>query len=105
MSGPADTASAVFELEPLEEVAATTFKLSVADAVWGVLDESVTRIVTLASPAVVGIPDSAPLLLFTLMPPGSPVADHVYGAVPPLTFSVSLYAVPAVAFGSEDVVI
>ena len=50
-------------------------------------------------PPPVGVPVMAPVLALKLSPAGSVVGvtDHVNGPVPPVSLSVALYAVPAVA--------
>jgi hypothetical protein len=53
----------------------------------GVL-ESVTVIEGVLVPVAVGVPEIAPAELM-LRPAGSPVADHVYGNVPPLALIVA----------------
>src|SRR3954467_4228170 len=65
---------------------------------------SVTRMVKLADPTVVGVPDIIPCA--RLNPGGSdPLAkDHVYGGVPPDALSPCEYAVPTVPGGNEEVV-
>ena len=52
--------------------------------------ESVTVSVTLFVPAAVGVPLMTPVDVLILTPGGSPVADHVYGGVPPLATTVAL---------------
>src|SRR5690242_6689171 len=47
------------------------------------LPEPVAVAVTLYVPAVVGVPDTVPVVEPMVMPGGSPVADQVYGVVPP----------------------
>jgi hypothetical protein len=54
---------------------------------WLGVVESVTVIEGVLVPAAVGVPEIAPEELM-LRPAGSPVADQVYGAVPPLTLIV-----------------
>jgi len=77
---------------------------SVADAVACVgLVESVTVTTTELDPADAGVPDIWPLLLM-LKPEGSPLADQVYGALPPVAATVVEYAAPAAPFGSDAVV-
>ena len=49
--------------------------------------ESVTVIEGVLVPSAVGVPEIAPEELM-LRPAGRPVADQVYGAVPPLTLIV-----------------
>ena len=68
------------------------------------LVESVTVIETVLAPAAVGVPVIAPVDGSMLSPAGRPVADHVYGVVPPLALTVALYAAPATPPGSDDVV-
>ena len=73
-------------------------------AVW--LLASVTLTVKLDVPAAVGVPDSTPVEAFRVIPAGSVPAltDHAYGAVPPLTVSVSEYhrpPHPTAALGSS----
>src|SRR5689334_20792952 len=45
--------------------------------------------VTLKVPAAVGVPEMVPVEEPIVMPPGRPVADQVYGAVPPVADSVN----------------
>jgi hypothetical protein len=53
--------------------------------------------------AVVGVPVIVPVPALMLKPAGSPVADQVYGAVPPVADTVvDVYGVPAVPEGSAD---
>ena len=66
--------------------------------------ESVTVIVTVLDPAVVGVPVIAPLAASMLRPAGRPVADQVYGVVPPVAATVALYAAPTTPPGSDVVV-
>jgi len=59
--------------------------------------DAVAVAVTLYVPAVVGVPDTVPVEEPIVMPGGSPVADQVYGGVPPLALSVKeAIAVPTV---------
>ena len=51
-------------------------------------EASVTVTLTVKVPVVVGVPETTPLLVFNERPPGSPVADHVNGVVPPFAASV-----------------
>ena len=62
---------------------------------------SVARIVKLAGPDEVGVPESTPALV-SVRPAGSVpmVTENVYGAAPPLPVSVSAYAIPSVPPGS-----
>ena len=63
--------------------------------------ESVALTVTVAGPAVVGVPLTTQLE--AVSPAGSPaVTTQVYGPVPPVTPIVALYDVPTVPFGSEE---
>ena len=55
---------------------------------WLGAEESVTVIVGVVVPVAVGVPETAPEELM-LRPAGSPVADQVYGAVPPLALIVA----------------
>ncbi len=52
--------------------------------------ESVTVIDTVLVPAVVGVPLIAPVDASMVNPAGRPVADQVYGVVPPLALTVAL---------------
>src|SRR5690242_191094 len=52
--------------------------------------------VTLKVPAVVGVPEIRPEVALIDRPVGSPVADHVYGGVPPVAVICRLVAVPTV---------
>src|SRR5579883_801173 len=67
--------------------------------------ESVTLMVTLPLLGPVGVPVMAPVEGLIESPPGRPVADQVYGGVPPVAASVALYGWPAVPVGSSVVVI
>ena len=58
---------------------------------------SLTVAVTVEAPAVVGVPEMTPDVGLTDSPAGSPVAENVYGVVPPDADSVRLAAVPTVA--------
>ena len=42
---------------------------------------------TVKLPDTVGVPEIRPVLLLIVRPVGKPVADHVYGAVPPVPVS------------------
>jgi hypothetical protein len=71
------------ELVLIDKPAPTVMESEVADAVrWVGLVESVTVIEGVLVPAAVGVPEIAPEELM-LRPAGNPVADQVYGAVPP----------------------
>ena len=67
---------------------------------------SVDWIVKLAVPDAVGVPAIRPVVGFSTRPAGSAPAvfAHVYGAFPPAAPSVTVYAVPTVAPGNDDVV-
>jgi hypothetical protein len=67
--------------------------------------ESVTLAVKVYAPAVVGVPEIAPLPA-SVRPGGKdPLAtDHAYGGLPPVAARVWVYAVPAVPPGSDAVV-
>src|SRR4051812_8914775 len=74
---------------------ATTAMVSVFVAVRRVgLVESVTVIVTVLVPSVVGVPVIAPVEALSARPAGRPIADQVYGAFPPVAASVAAYDVP-----------
>jgi hypothetical protein len=47
-------------------------------------------------PAVVGVPLTAPVVVFKLKPPGNApeLIEYVYGVVPPLPVQLPLYATP-----------
>src|SRR6185312_10223983 len=69
------------------------------------LVESVTVMATVLVPAAVGVPLIAPVEEFRFNPAGRPVADQVYGVVPPDAASVAPgYAVLTTPDGNEDVV-
>ena len=51
---------------------------------------------TFEVPAVVGVPEIVPVEELIDSPAGRPVADQVYGGVPPLAETVRLTAVPTV---------
>ena len=51
---------------------------------------------TVLTPVAVGVPLICPLAALMVKPAGRPVADHVYGVVPPLALMVALYATPTV---------
>ena len=72
---------------------------------WVGLVESVTVTTAVLLPAVVGLPPITPVDALMLRPVGSPVADQVYGVVPPLAATVALYAVPTTPPGSGEVVV
>src|ERR1700682_4143155 len=51
--------------------------------------------------AVVGVPESTPVLVFKLRPVGKPDDDHVKGLLPPVAVTVvEGYATPTVPVGS-----
>jgi len=63
----------------------------------------VTVSVTVKVPAAVGVPEIAPVVALIAKPAGRPVADHVYGVVPPLAVGVAgTYATPTSPFGRAD---
>ena len=67
-------------------------------AFWMGLLESVTFTVTVAAPAIVGVPLTVQPI--NDKPAGSvPVIEHVYGVVPPLAAMVALYATPTWPLG------
>jgi len=68
--------------------------------------ESVTFTVKLNEPEPVGAPEICPVEAVRLRPGGSTpeLMLHVYGVVPPLAASVTLYAVPCVPLANELVV-
>ncbi len=66
---------------------------------------STTVTVTVEVPAVVGVPEMTPVPALIVRPAGSPVADQLYGGVPPTALTVAEYAVAAVPAGSDAVVI
>jgi hypothetical protein len=65
-------------------------RLRVALALVGLV-ESVTVTFTVLVPAAVGVPPIAPVAVLSVTPAGKPVADQVYGALPPVAASVTLY--------------
>lgn len=69
--------------------------------------ESVTFTVKLDTPAVVGVPVIAPVLLLRLKPAGKlpEVVEYVRAPAPPVTAMLWLYAVPTTPAGSVVVVI
>ena len=69
------------------------------------LVESVTVTTTVLAPAADGVPLITPVKESILSPAGIPVADQVYGTVPPVAATVALYAVPAVPFGRGEAVV
>jgi hypothetical protein len=70
-------------------------KVNAAEPEW--LAESVAVTVTLYVPAVVGVPETVPVDEPIVMPGGRPVADQVYGVVPPEAVTVKeVIAVPTV---------
>lgn len=83
----------------------TTFSVSVFDALCAGAVESVTVIVTLLVPGVLGMPDITPEFALIVNPAGNPVADQEYGCVPPAASTIAAYAVPEIAFGKDGVVI
>ncbi len=86
-------------------IAGAMFSARLALPVSGVgVVESVTLIVILPLFGPVGVPLITPEALIE-RPPGRPVADQVYGGVPPVAKTVALYGWPAVPEGSSVVVI
>ena len=65
--------------------------------------ESVTVIVTELVPDALGVPVIWPELAPTVSPAGSPLADQVYGELPPLAETIVAYAEPAAPFRSAVV--
>ncbi|HYI09907.1 MAG TPA: hypothetical protein VEK57_12655, partial [Thermoanaerobaculia bacterium] len=76
------------------------------DVVFFGLELSFAVTATVNEPEEVGVPKSAPLA-FICIPFGSPVADHVYGAVPPVAASAlfAAYPTPAVAVVGSNAVL
>src|SRR5437762_11725604 len=63
---------------------------------------SVTVMFTLHGVAMVGIPEITPVLVLMLRPVGKPVADQVYGPVPPVAvIAVEGYATLTIPAGSD----
>ena len=54
-------------------------------------------------PAAVGVPDNVAVDVLNVRPAGRPVADHVFGAVPPVEATVVEYPTPTCPFGSDTV--
>lgn len=88
------------------EVAALMVMLSLAEAVCGDCDESVTVNETAEVPTELeaGVPVMDPVEPPIARPPGSAFALNAYGAVPPLADIEAVYAAPAVPAGREVVV-
>ena len=85
---PPPSVSATVEMSGTAEATVSErFLVAVAPAV------SVSVTATVDVPAVVGVPEITPVVALTESPAGSPVADQVYGAVPPDPVIVVLYAV------------
>jgi hypothetical protein len=79
--------------------------VKVAEAVCAVgVAESVTVTVTLLELAVVGVPVIWPVVKLMANGEGNPVADHLYGVVPPVAATVEEYAAPAMPVGRDVVV-
>jgi hypothetical protein len=75
-------------------------------AVWTGGPASVTVTTTLLLvPADVGVPLITPVVAFMVSPFGSPVADQLYGVVPPLALTVAEYAPFTPPLGSGDGVV
>jgi hypothetical protein len=69
---------------------ATIVMEKLADAVsWGLV-ESFTVTFAVLVPAAVGVPLITPVLALIVSPAGRPVADHVYGVVPPVAVTGAL---------------
>jgi len=85
---------------PESDIPELTFNVSDAFAV--ALDASVSVILTVDVPVAVGVPEIKPPLLI-VNPAGSPVAVQTYGVVPLAPASVTLYAAPCTASGSDVV--
>ena len=66
--------------------------------------ESVTVMTTVATAGAVGDPEMAPVEASNFSPAGRPVADQVYGLVPPFAANVAEYAEPTMPPDSEVVV-
>jgi hypothetical protein len=66
-----------------------------------------TVTVTVNVPDVVGVPNNAPDVELICMPPGRPVADQLYGKVPPLaaTAVFAAYPTPTVAVDGSNAVL
>jgi hypothetical protein len=68
------------------------------------LDESFTVIAAVLVPAAVGVPLITPVVALIDSPAGNPVADQLYGVVPPLAVTGPVYALFTVPFGRTEVV-
>ena len=81
------------------------FKVFVA--IWMGIPESVTWALKVKVPAVVGVPEMAPVLLLRVRPGGKePLAiDQLYGRVPPLALRTRVYGILTLPVGSDAVVI
>src|SRR5690349_14820892 len=66
--------------------------------------ESFTVIAAVLVPAVVGVPLITPVAALIDNPAGNPVADQLYGVVPPLAVTGPVYALFTVPFGRTEVV-
>src|SRR5687767_8086381 len=67
--------------------AGLTVILKVAAALASAASSAVT--VTVDTPAVVGVPVTSPVAPLMVRPAGRPVADHSYGAFPPVALTVN----------------
>ena len=67
--------------------------------------ESLKVTVTTNVPLCAGVPMITPVCELKVNDGGSPLADQVYGGVPPLPCSVAVYSAPAVPVPSEVVAI
>ncbi len=94
------------ELVVTDSGAGATVSVNDCVAVVGVVAESLADTVMLNDPATEGVPLITPVLAFKVSPVGSdPLAiDQTYGVMPPVARNVALYALPAVALGSDVVV-
>jgi hypothetical protein len=94
------------QLKTAEWLAAAIVMLKLAEAVVAGEPESVTLIVKLKVPAVVGVPEIVPVA-DRVSPAGRApeLRLQLYGMVPPLAASVVEYAVPTCPAGTELVVI
>ena len=70
-------------------------------------DISVTFIVKVEAPAVVGVPEIFPVVVANVNPAGKvpEEIDHVSGSEPPVATTVVVYGTPTVPAGNEVVVI
>ena len=66
--------------------------------------ESVTVTFTVRVTAVVGVPETVPVVAFIVRPAGKLLADQVNGARPPVLVSVALYKTPSAPLGSVPLI-